>query len=238
MQQPFNIDSLGKYMLTEKRMKEIAEMPDMQMQIVEKKNKSHKSDSPLAEGPFFPREKDSLFWCFYIMKNGQEAYKDLGQINIVIEKKIKIEYIEFLREKKLVLKTHKMAPLAHVENCLLNEFKIDIKTFLALCVSEGISIMYIHKNTYYELNVDADENNIKTLVRTDQPLRYGYEMNNNVQQIRETRFKVDNLAKPLKAMSSYKLEELQTFCTKLAIPLCDQKIKKKDLYEKIVQYLS
>jgi len=236
----FNIHSLGKYMLTETRMREFA-----CKQMNQKFNKtapivvakSHVSNpTTQADVPFFPKEKDSLFWCFYIMKYGLDVYRDLGQINIVIEKKIKIEYIELLRKNKLVLKTNKMAPLAHIENALLNEFKIDIKTFLALCVAENMSVMYIHKNTFYELNIDTDENNIQTVVREDNPLRYGYEASKNNQTIRDTMFKIDNLSKPIKAMSSYKLDELVGFCEKLGIVL-GEKPKKKDYYERLLQYL-
>ena len=49
---------------------------------------------------FEPREKDSLFWCFYIMKNGQTAYDMLEHRNFIVEKKLKIEYVEKMRTDK------------------------------------------------------------------------------------------------------------------------------------------
>ena len=52
---------------------------------------TNKEESSSKGDTFFPDVHDSLFWSFYIMKNGQEAYESLGKINIVIERKIKIE---------------------------------------------------------------------------------------------------------------------------------------------------
>ena len=100
----FNIDSLSTYMLNLNNLNKIIKnsasydnirkvsskhtRPRMDM------NKEQTSSSSSPKGDtFFPEVHDSLFWSFYIMKNGQEEYESLGKINIVIERKIKIEYI-------------------------------------------------------------------------------------------------------------------------------------------------
>ena len=189
---------------------------------------------------FFPKEKDQLFWNFYIMKHGMEEYNSLEYKNIVVEKKIKIEYIELLRTKKQLLKEHKMATLSHIENFLLNEIKIDLKTFLALCVCENLPMIYIHKNTYYELFLDDisyndDKIPMYTITKFDEPLKYGYKIENK--EITKNLYKIDNLNKPLKAMSAYKVDELLDMCHKLGISMSDKKETKQDLYQKIVQRL-
>jgi hypothetical protein len=205
---------------------------------------SMENDKSITAGLFFPREKDQLFWCFYIMKYGMEHYRDLGKINIVIEKKIKIEYIEKLRGKKVELKQNKMAPLTHVENSLLNEFKIDLKTFLALCICDGLPVTYVHKKMYYELDLDDGEasgittGETKTaniLARFDEPLKYGCKVGKEIQV--SSLYKIDNLNKPIKAISAYKMEELLDMCHKLGINMGIKKQIKKDLYEQIVQEL-
>jgi hypothetical protein len=201
-------------------------------------NKDESSSSTKGD-TFFPEVHDSLFWSFYIMKNGQEAYESLGKINIVIERKIKIEYIERFREGKQVLKTYKTAPITHLENVLLNEKQIDIKTLIALSVIEGISFIYIYKNTYFEMNIDADETSeIHTIVRMDMPTKYGYKITQDVKSIRESFYKIDNMNKPLKSMSAYKLDELVVFCNKLGMTIDKdgKKANKKCLYEMLVQY--
>jgi len=229
---------------------------------------------------FFPREKDGLFWCFFIMKYGKDMYKDLGKTNIVIERKWKIDYIEILRNNKQLLKNNKMAPLTHIENFLLNEEQIDIKTFLALCLVENLHVMHIHKNTYHEIGEEEedekDENIILTgpgpgpsasigvynmesevnsyiLVRLDKPLKYGYKTVTNaleLSNIKKKYYKIQNLLKPLKGMSSYKVDELIEFCKKLEITIMTTKMNKKtclestktkskkELYEDLIKYFS
>ena len=248
----FNIDSLSTYMLNLKNLNKIIKngagydnirkVPGKQTNRFNKevnKDESSSSCSSSKGDTFFPNVHDSLFWSFYIMKNGQEAYESLGKINIVIERKIKIEYIERFRESKQVLKTYKTAPLTHLENVLLNEKQIDIKTLIALCVIEGISFMYIYKNTYFEMNIDADESTqIHAIVRMDMPTKYGYKIIQDAKPIRESFYKIDNMNKPLKSMSAYKLDELVVFCNKLGMAQVNdgKKINKKCLYEMLVQY--
>lgn len=49
---------------------------------------------------FIPYEKDKLFWCFYIFKNGLAEYEIIENKNIVKEKEEKIKYIEKIRKNK------------------------------------------------------------------------------------------------------------------------------------------
>jgi hypothetical protein len=91
---------------------------------------------------FYPKQKDPLFWSFYIMVHGDLAYELIQPINLVSEKKIKIEYIEKIRLNKALLKQHKYATLSHIENQLLNEQRIDIKTFFSLCVLEKMNVFF------------------------------------------------------------------------------------------------
>ena len=195
---------------------------------------------------FSPKEKDTLFWCFFAMSKGKEVYDSLHSRMIVAEKKIKIEYIEKLRENKSMLKSHKLAPLSHVEDQLLNEYCIDLKTFQALCVLDGITCVMSFGRCFYEINVDEDaeetDENLYYLKKTShvgQRDKYVCSLHNTLPEInlvRTTMFKIDNLSKPIKAMTSYKMEELHNMCNQLGIEI-ETKMKKKDLYEKIVKEL-
>ena len=249
MDKLFNIDSLSTYMLNLKNLNKIIKngasydnirkVSGKQRRSNTETNTNKEESSSMKGDTFFPDVHDSLFWSFYIMKNGQEAYESLGKINIVIERKIKIEYIERFREGKQVLKSYKTAPLTHLENVLLNEKQIDIKTLIALCVIEGLSFMYIYKNTYFEMNIDTDESTqINAIVRMDMPTKYGYKIVPDAKPIRESFYKIDNMNKPLKSMSAYKLDELVVFCNKLGMASVNdgKKANKKCLYEMLVQY--
>ena len=66
------------------------------------------------------------------------------------------------------------------------------------------------------MNIDADESaQIHAIVRMDMPTKYGYKIIPDVKPIRDSFYKIDNMNKPLKSMSAYKLDELVVFCNKL-----------------------
>lgn len=186
---------------------------------------------------FIPREHDTLFWTFYILKNGIDKYHNMYQRNVVAEKAIKIELIEKLRANKGALKSRKCAPLHHIENALLNERVIDLKTLEALCILENISCLYVFDKCFYEINVEQDDTSISKLnliVRKNHPEKYGYIELADIASIRSTKFKIENISKPIKAVSSYKLDELIELCEKLDIHIEGRKLKQR-LYEELVK---
>ena len=195
---------------------------------------------------FIPKEKDTLFWCFFLMKYGDIDYETSPK-HLVEEKRIKIEYVDKMRDKKHILKKHKISTLTNVENQLVNEFKIDINTFFSLCLIENIRVFYIHNKCFYEFMNSEDDENTKIYIikRLDQPLKYGVkELNKDVEKdlenYRTTLFKMDKMDKPIKSISSYKLVELQEICQKLGLDIVDKvslkKKNKNELYESIIQY--
>jgi len=189
---------------------------------------------------FTPTQYDSLFWCFYILKYGENNYEMLDNINIVLEKKLKIDYVEKIRKEKQIVKSYKFATLTHLENQLANEKKIDLNTFFTLCVIENINVLYVCKKTYFELLMNDDK--IHIIHRLDNYSKYGYEGTEQIkiELYRSTLFKVDNVEKPIKSISSYKVSELVEFCTKLGIEIYVKETNKckskKDLYESLIQY--
>ena len=211
-------------------------------------NKVLQSSSEKTNTLFFPREKDSLFWCFYIMKYGEATYEMNDFKNLIVEKKIKIEYVEKLRKEKQLLKTYKFATLTHIENQLANEQRIDINTFLTLCVLENLNVFYISKNTYYELLMN--DTSVIHLIKKgfDNGNKYvanfGYKIENKESEeitkyINEF-YKIDNIDKPIKSVSAYKVQELIDFCIKLTIETVNNETKKNknknELYESLIQY--
>ena len=235
------INKLHDYMLNETTIKKslnsridnIENNSIKPIKIFEKNNKERIST-------FSPKQKDSLFWCFYILKYGEQNYEMLENINIVLEKKLKIDYVEKIRKEKQIVKSHKFATLTHLENQLANEEKIDLPTFFTLCVIENINILYICKKTYFELLMNDDK--IHIIHRLDNYSKYGYEgiEKSKIELYRSTLFKVDSVEKPIKSISSYKVSELLEFCNKLGIEICvkdtNKNKSKKDLYESLIQY--
>jgi hypothetical protein len=237
------INSLQDYMLDEANIKRALELK------IESTNKPNMKDSKkyiceekiktVKPALFVPREKDTLFWCFYVMKYGDAKYEMLEHKNIITEKKIKIEYAEKIRQEKQTVKTYKFATLTHIENNLANENQLDMKTFLTLCAVENLNVLFVKNKTYYELLMN-DGNELHCL-HLLQNYKYGYEINPvGAEQMKTTLYKLDNIDKPIKAMSGYKLSELVEICEKLALDVVDKQTNKskgkKELYEAIIQY--
>ena len=211
-------------------------------------NKCLQSKPEKTESIFFPVEKDSLFWCFYIMKYGEASYEMIDFKNLIVEKKIKIEYVEKLRKEKQLLKTYKFATLTHIENQLANEQRIDINTFLTLCVLENLNVFYISKNTYYELLMN--DTTVIHLIKkgfvngNKYVANFGYKIDNKdseeLTKYKNEFYKIDNIDKPIKSISAYKVQELIDFCVKLSIEYVNNETNKNknknELYESLIQY--
>ena len=234
------ITKLQDYMLNENTIKNSLDNRLENHNNVIKTNNYVEQKSKERINTFTPKQKDSLFWCFYVLKYGEQNYEMLENINIVLEKKLKIDYVEKIRKEKQIVKSYKFATLTHLENQLANEEKIDLNTFFTLCVIENINILYVCKKTYFELLMNDDK--IHIIHRLDNYSKYGYEgiEQSKIDLYRSTLFKVDSVEKPIKSISSYKVSELVEFCTKLGIEICvkdtNKNKSKKDLYESLIQY--
>ena len=183
---------------------------------------------------------DTLFWCFYVMKHDVHSYEMLSHKNIVGEKKIKIEYVELMRQNKTILKTYKFSTLTNMENVLANEHKLDIPTFFSLCVLENLNVLFIKNKTYFELLMN-DKEDVFVLHYLNNN-KYGVELSslNAITKMKEPLIKLDNVQKPLKSISAYKVEDLTSMCNKLELSIINEETKKsknkKDLYDTLFKY--
>jgi hypothetical protein len=190
-----------------------------------------------------PYKKDSLFWCFYILKYGFSKYEmEVGNQQFSIEKKEKFKYIDEVRKQynKDLLKIHKIKPLSLLEDDLANQEKISIKTFFALCIIENINVILIDKRKVYEV-LTTDDPKIHVIHRNSITYEHHIELDVPAEKYimyNETYYKMSNFDTSLKAMTSYKLEELVELCKKLDINTEikeKKKMSKKDIYELLVQ---
>ena len=203
-----------------------------------------------------PRQKDSLFWCFYILKNGFSNYEmEINNQYFVIEKTEKFKYIELIRKNKDILKIHKIKPLTELEDDLANKDKISVKTFFSLCVLEDINVLLVDKRKIFEITcIDIDDKHpVNIIHRNSKTYEHHIELDVTsimVQQYRDTYYTMSSFDATLKSMGSYKLDELTDLCKKLNINIDSnekisnekisnekpnkKKIGKKDIYELLV----
>jgi hypothetical protein len=221
----------------------LAELPSDAQNVVIKKCEHNvgSSKDPVLD-LFWPKQKDALFWCYYILKNGFAAYEYPDTTSFAFEKESKFAAIEMLRAQKQDLKTHKIKNIKeHVEDELINKERIGMKTFIALCIGSCINVLFIHKRKCFDLvcNLDLDakthivvcQDNLKC------PSKYGVEMNleeDKIAYYREHYFKWESVDKPLKAMGAYKSEELAVLCKKIGLDFSHGQKTKKEMYELLI----
>ena len=204
---------------------------------------------------------DNLFWLFYkIVKNLQES--DLYYLNtFVVFNDFKNEMIDKIRNNKNILKKYKLK-INFLEDDILNNKTISLYTLSSLCILYDKHLLLMKDNNTYsffsredvsyenlkELN---DENNliiVKLLYSSNSSNSNSFTiedeiklLNNEIEDILNKYYYIDNLEKPLKGLSSYKSDELYEIANKLNIQLyCSISAKKKIkkvIYDEIMKKL-
>ena len=199
-----------------------------------------------SDNYFFPREKDQLFWCFYVSMYGKDTYYDNKRKTFTIEHDMKIESIEKLRKLKDELKMYKIRRNL-VEDELLNSKKITTLGLHALCLLYKKNVLLVKKRTYIKFTHDLDNieyklENYHVIFIDDDKYYIDYELNNDkFLTIVNEYFHLENIDKPLKSPSSYSLKDLQNIATKLNLELQNsngKNLTKNQLYENILQKLT
>ena len=178
---------------------------------------------------FTPHQKDTLFWCFYKIIHDELP----DNINIAMEKTLKIQYVEKMRKHKELIKKHKFASISHIENQLANEIVIDITAFFVLSLIHKLNVVYVKNKTYFELIENEDSELPIYIIYFLEQSKYGYSTTRD-KTTYNIFYKIDNLNKPIKAISSYKVSELIEICNKLSIET-DELKNKKHYYEAIIK---
>lgn len=188
---------------------------------------------------YTPNKTDSLFWCFYIIKYGFEKYNMIDNQHFIIERNEKIAAIELLREKKDLLKNHKIKSINGIESDLTNSSAISISTFFSLVIIYGLNVVYIKKRAYYEFVSDDGADSVHIIKPSAGSNKYSYELEQSQEQVQHYRddyYKMLSIDKPIQAMTAYKLDELLELSKKLGIELnmpTAKKPTKKQLYDAI-----
>ena len=179
--------------------------------------------------------QDTLFWNFYIILYGEHEYE--MNKSFKKEKEFKIESVEKLRAFKSELKGMKLR-LNEIEDELANQNKITKKGLVALCLLHKINIMYVWNRKYFEIINDADKE-VHVIIND------GNGNNSKIMQLsldqitdyRDNYWCIENIEKPLKAMTSYSKDELMAIITKLDVKDIVLKNTKKDMYQRILEHL-
>jgi hypothetical protein len=183
------------------------------------------------------RQKDCLFWSFYIMKHGLFTYEmNVLSQSFSTEKQEKFKYIELIRQNKELLKLHKIKNLASLENELANEKTISIKTFIAMCIIENINVYLVNNRKLY-INILDETLPINIIFKNKNKSNYCIDFQTTEEKInnyKENYLIMETFEDNLKSINSYKVNDLLIICKKLNLTISsDEKITKKYLYELI-----
>ena len=177
-----------------------------------------------SEYLFCPNEKDKLFWCFFIIKNGYAEYEmlKLNQSMILKENQEKIQNVERLRASPVKLKGFSTIEIDIMEP------QTSVKVIEFLSHLEKVNICLVFPKSYYEIDGDPSSA-VRNLIMMD-----CFQVDVNVSEekwkkVKEGRLKRGDIHRMIKPISCYKLADLHLLCNQLNVDV--EKRKKSELYD-------
>lgn len=202
-----------------------------------------------ASTQYFPRKPDTLFWCVYIALHGMKEYNQIGLHygNVEIEEKQKM--VELMRKTPNIIKNanKKITKVSSQE--IMSDFMTNKRTTVDM-----LMIFAVYNNMRIIL-VNVDNKNqpdksytilgsqiyTQTIVIYKKNNYYGLEMEYQEQKMEEiltNLFCMEQIDRPLKAITNYKIDELEAIAYKLNVDYTTSKLKKQELYNAILLSLT
>jgi len=233
----YNLNELNKYMFSMENLKKLDFNVYDTLKSPAKNKRLPRQSTTIGDTTdfLFLKEKDTLFWCYYIIKNGITSYQVLMNNTFKEEKTIKIQLVETIRDNKELLKKHKWKRDI-MEGDVWSATSINIQTFMCICTIDKLNIAIV-KNNYMCIQENNPVTETHIIVEDGNKYKLCVLDRNGKQALIEkyikTKWVVDNISKPLLAISAYKLLALQEIATKLKIPILDEndkRLRKTQLY--------
>jgi len=202
---------------------------------------------------FQPKQQDTLFWCLYIMNYGYNDYLQIEHNYGVKELEEKQNISKFMKENIVRIKNtnYKLTNIAIQEilsELLTSQKETSLLCLIVMIVYYNINILIINETTKCMLefwcNKDKitsisgsnEENDALTYVlyKTDNgkyKLQYENIGSFQINNLREKYVVLENYNKYIKAVSNYKVEELEDIAKKFGVFDETKKYKKAELYE-------
>jgi hypothetical protein len=231
------------YLIKEKLLKEMTNVTAIESTTP---NESKLELSINTENTISPTQKDTLFWCIFILHFGYNEYLQVNRNYGIKELEVKQKIIEYLNKTPGVLKqTNYKITKASVQE-ILSDFLTSQKETSMLCFIAMISyfkmniIMVDSTNRFMLEFISNKDENLPTYVLYKDG--YGkYKVNiepifaDNINNMKNTLICLENYMKPLKTVSNYKIDDLLDLARKLGVYNENTKYKKNDLYEQICE---
>lgn len=194
-----------------------------------------------------PKQKDTLFWCFFISAFGYKEYisveRNYGNKEIEVKQKVGVYIKENYQE-------FKQNSSVRITKSLIEDIVSDFNTQIQSTSFFNFNAMsFMHKINFIILH---EEKNcyLSFVVNKESPYYLIQQMKYNKYQVRQdpltleeqvkiesTNYCLDSWLRPIKAMSTYKVSDLQDIAYSLDLEDIPN-MKKQELYDYIVESIS
>ena len=234
------IDKLNKYMITSQSMDIFKKGCGYELPVIINEGIANSyAAKPQYRRVCLKHTNDKLFWCFYILCYGYDAYNLCSSGKFATEKQIKIETVEKISKDPHLKEQFKSMKIkiSDIETDLVNNSIISSIGLIALCITNKIALVYFSGRIYSIIGLtsnnketdEADENTTNTTINHSiATLPYiEHTADNNymvylqgdtyidLRTLDEHYYLVENIQKPLKPASAYTSSELIDMCKKM-----------------------
>jgi hypothetical protein len=191
-----------------------------------------------------PTQQDTLFWCIYIANHGYAEYLQITRNYGVKELEIKKQVADHIQKnptkmKQVNTKITKIMIQEILSELLTSQKETSLLCLYGLVVFYTMNVILVDPTERFMLEFISDTS-VESPTFVLYKDTYGkYKINTQpltLDQISELRTKMtclENYTKPLKAVSQYKLSELEDLAKKIGIYNETKKYKKNGLYEEL-----
>ena len=238
------IENISNFMLTNHWKKQFL----IQKPEEEEEEEEEKEQIPV-EDYIQPKQKDSLFWCIFIAKYGYQEYLEIQNHYGSRQMDLQKEICDYINENTHLLKNVNIritkAMVQEIISDLMTEIKkTSIYVLYAYAFYFQLNIVIMHPNEKCFLKVFTEsenyENTIVLLQKNEQEQYILLNDNLTLQEyieLHNNKYCIENHIRPLKALSSYKVTDLDEIAEKLDIDLEDKPMKKQEKYDEITKLI-
>jgi len=230
------VQTLGKYALNMNNINSINAQYKSINRTENNKNQHFLSKNiQTKEKNFIPIEDDKLFWIFFIIKYGMDEYTIIKR-TFQKEKTDKFNIINLIKasmkdNKKILIEKFKPYKISIPDmiNDIGNSVNIVINSFIGLCCFFNINIILI-KNKFMTSYLFNDNDQKYNVIYYDQDSSNKFSLVTDTKSIEQLTkyYKVSNLEKPIKGISSYKKSDLQQIAKIFGINIKQSSVPTKD----------
>ncbi len=196
-----------------------------------------------------PKQKDSLFWCIFIAKHGYQEYLEIQNHYSSRQMDLQKKICNYVKDNTHLLKTVNIritkAMVQEIISDLMTEIKkTSIYVLYAYAFYFQLNIVIMHPNEKCFLKVfTEDENFENTIILLQKNEHEQYTLLNDNLSLQEyidlfnNKFCIENHIRPLKAISNYKVFDLDEIAEKLDLDFEDKPMRKQEKYDEITKLI-